>query len=200
MTLHTDFTTRNCNRSPNIHIMNSTGRFQMGIKPQSNGRGFAQSKITSFLIQSIACFILVFYSHSISAQTDDTLVCRLTYRSDSTVASSEHRVYDEKSTLAVTITYTYDERGVVDTRQLCSFNRQRQLIQRMIYSADDVLLMEERFKYDRHGNLTKREQTTYEDEQPMTTIETRRYSYHKDGTIENCEYYINGQLYYQSGQ
>lgn len=119
-----------------------------------------------------------------------------TYDESGRLVSSKHNIYDNKDRLAVAVVYGYGEKGVVEERQLISYDAQQRISKRMIYSADEVLLMEEAFKYDKWGNLIKRVQYLY-DEGKQKIVETRRYRYSKDGTVHSRRYYIDGVLYFE---
>ena len=123
-------------------------------------------------------------------------VPQCTYDESGRLASSKHNIYDNKDRLAVAVVYGYGEKGVVEERQLISYDAQQRISKRMIYAADEVLLMEETFKYDKWGNLIKRVQYLY-DEGNQKIVETRRYRYSKDGTVQSRRYYLDGVLYYE---
>lgn len=119
-----------------------------------------------------------------------------TYDESGRLISSKHNIYDNKDNLAVAVVYHYGEKGVVEERQLISYDAQQRLSKRMIYSADEVLLMEESFKYDKRGNLVKHVQYLY-DEGKQKVVEARRYRYSKDGKVLHRSYYLDGKLYFE---
>ena len=90
--------------------------------------------------------------------------------------TSQHRIYDAADRLAVLITYTYDTSGVVETRQLQSFDRQGRLTRTELYTADEHLLFTEDIRYDRHGNRSRCLQTSY-DEEGLPSRADYRYKY-----------------------
>ena len=126
--------------------------------------------------------------------TPTTDPIRFVHHVDGRLVSSTHPIYDEEGTLTASIGYTYDEQGVVETRQMTGYNAHGQIERRIIYSADEILLLEETYKYDRKGHMTRHEQTTYEVGRPIKTVETRKYTYNRDGSIKECRYYHNGVL------
>ena len=66
--------------------------------------------------------------------------------------TSQHRVYDAQDSLAVLITYTYDSTGVVETRQLQSFDLQGRLTRTELYTVDEQVLFTEDISYDGYHN------------------------------------------------
>lgn len=113
--------------------------------------------------------------------------------------TSQHRVYDDADRLAVLITYTYDTSGVVETRQLQSFDRQGRLTRTELYTADEHLLFTEQITYDRNGNRKRCIQTTYdEEEMPSKAIYQYRYIRTPDGTWELSLIRLNGEVIYNS--
>ena len=91
-------------------------------------------------------------------------------------ATSQHRVYDDADRLAVLVTYTYDSMGVVETRQLQSFDRQGRLLRTELYTVDEHLLFTEDITYDRYGNRKRCLQKSY-DEEGLPTRADYRYKY-----------------------
>lgn len=113
--------------------------------------------------------------------------------------TSQHRVYDDADRLAVLITYTYDTSGVVETRQLQSFDRQGRLTRTELYTADEHLLFTEQITYDRNGNRKRCIQTTYdEEEMPSKAIYQYRYIRIPNGTWELSLIRLNGEVIYNS--
>ncbi|MBP5541983.1 MAG: hypothetical protein J6X88_10080 [Bacteroidales bacterium] len=111
--------------------------------------------------------------------------------------TSQHRVFDDHDRLAVLITYTYDSAGVVETRQLQSFDREGRLTRTELYTADEHLLFTEDITYDRHGNRSRCLQTSY-DEEGIPTRADYRYSYSRgsDGTWRLTLIRLNGERVY----
>lgn len=110
------------------------------------------------------------------------------------VVSSSHGVVDANDRLAVLITYTYDSTGVVETRALQSYDKQRRPLRKEVYTVDEYLLYTEENTYDRHGNRTRCIQTTYdEDGNPTPTVYKYRYSKQPDGTYKLISMSMNGE-------
>lgn len=145
--------------------------------------------ITNCQISIVGCLLLLFLPLAGKAQAPQCI-----YDESGRLVSSKHNIYDDRDRLAVAMVYDYSEKGVVENRQLISYDAQQRISKRMIYSADEVLLMEEAFKYDKFGNLVKRVQYLY-DEGKQKIVETRRYRYSKDGKVLHCRYYLDGKLY-----
>ena len=145
----------------------------------------------SAALLGVVCLVMLLSPLSSKAQMP---LC--TYGDTGRLVSSKHNIYDDKDRLAVAVVYNYGENGVVENRQLIAYDAQQRLSKRIIYAADEVMLMEETFKYDKWGNLTKRVQQLYE-EGKQTIVETRRYRYSKEGKVLHCGYYLDGKLYYE---
>ena len=117
---------------------------------------------------------------------------------DGRVVKSQHDVYNIANQLAVRIEYTYDSIGLVRYRTLTSFDKKGRIVCREQYNAFDYLLLEDVFKYDRRGNLKRRNTTTIEETgETHRSEETRKYKYNKD-TIVYRAYYRDGKLDYEN--
>lgn len=125
---------------------------------------------------------------------DGLLMEQHLFAPDSTLVKSIHYIYDTQGNLMMDITYAYGHIGVVETRSVGIYKKGR-LTSRQLYSSDDLLLFKDKFYYNRHGDLSRRKQTNYEEEKSTTTIERRHYTY-KNDTISSARYFINGTLYY----
>ena len=115
--------------------------------------------------------------------------------------TSQHRVYDAADRLAVLITYSYDSVGVVETRQLQSYDPQGRLTRTELYTADEHLLFTENIRYDRHGNRSRCIQTSY-DENGIPSRADYRYKYTRtpDGSYTLSSIHLNGNLFYSTHQ
>lgn len=110
------------------------------------------------------------------------------------VVRSSHAVVDASDRLAVLITYTYDSTGVVETRTLQSYDKQRRPVRKEVYTVDEYLLYTEENQYDRHGNRIRCVQTTYdEDGKPTPTVYKYRYSKQPDGSWHLVSILLNGK-------
>ena len=116
------------------------------------------------------------------------------YDEQGRVVSSSHGVMDVNDRLAVLITYTYDSLGVVETRTLQSYDKQKHPVRKEVYTADEYLLYTEDNRYDRHGNRIRCTQTTYdEDGKPTRTVYKYRYIRQSDGTWQLVSIRLNGK-------
>ncbi len=139
--------------------------------------------------------ILSFVAMGLCAVAQKTVVTR---GADGRVVKSQHDVYNIANQLAVRIEYTYDSIGMVRYRTLTSFDKKGRIVCREQYNAFDYLLLEDVFKYDRRGNLKRRNTTTIEETgETHRSEETRKYKYNKD-TIVYRAYYLDGKLYYEN--
>lgn len=113
------------------------------------------------------------------------------------VRMSQHRVYDAQDSLAVLITYTYDSTGVVETRQLQSFDLHGRLTRTELYTVDEQILFTEDIGYDRYGNRQRCLQVVY-DEEGVPTRSDYRYKYTRqpDGTYTLVSIRLNGATIY----
>ena len=111
--------------------------------------------------------------------------------------STMHYIYARGGNLAQSVEYTYDaDSGNVVKRTVSDYDKREQLKTVRQYTADELLLWEEFRKYDRHGNMTKRVQTFYSDNDKETTVEKRTYSYDSHGNWTSCRYTFNGREIY----
>lgn len=116
------------------------------------------------------------------------------YDEQGRVVSSSHGVMDVNDRLAVLITYTYDSVGVVETRTLQSYDKQKHPVRKEVYTADEYLLYTEDNRYDRHGNRIRCTQTTYdEDSKPTQTVYKYRYIRQSDGAWQLVSIRLNGK-------
>lgn len=121
----------------------------------------------------------------------------ITRGEDGRVVKSQHDVYNIANQLAVRIEYTYDSLGMVRYRTLTSYDKKGRIVCREQYNAFDYLLLEDVFKYDRRGNLKRRNTTTIEETgETHRSEETRKYKYKKDSIIYRA-YYLDGKLYFE---
>ena len=115
--------------------------------------------------------------------------------------TSQHKVFDDRDRLAVLITYSYDTAGVVETRQLQSFDREGRLTRTELYTVDEQLLFTEDIRYDRRGNRVRCLQTTY-DEQGYAYKAEYKYTYKQqaDGSYLLALIRLNGEIIYAIGE
>ena len=113
------------------------------------------------------------------------------------VRMSQHRVYDALDSLAVLITYTYDSTGVVETRQLQSFDLQGRLTRTELYTVDEQVLFTEDISYDRYGNRRRCLQVVYDEDGVPTRSDYRyKYTQQPDGTYTLASIRLNGATIY----
>lgn len=113
------------------------------------------------------------------------------------VVRSSHGIYDRSNRLAVTVSYTYDSAGVVETRTLQSYDGEGRPKRREVYTVDEYLVYAEENCYDRHGNRIRCTQTTY-DEDGTPTRNDYRYAYARatDGSWHLAGIRLNGRDVY----
>lgn len=116
------------------------------------------------------------------------------YNSNHQLLTSKHYIYGAGGTLAVIIEYSYDpeQSGVVITRRLYQYDKNTRLTDVYLYSVDETPLMEEHYKYDKHGNLVSTIRTVIDDQERTDTREQRKYRYDKQGNWIHCDYFHNG--------
>lgn len=111
--------------------------------------------------------------------------------------SSTHCIYAEGGNLVQSIEYTYaPDSGVVTKRTVSTYDKHERLSTVEQYTADELLLWKEKRSYDRKGNLSKRVQTFYNDDETTVTTEQRSYSYDRHGNWTHCRYSLNGKQLY----
>ena len=113
------------------------------------------------------------------------------------LTSSTHCIYSDGGNLSQSIEYTYDaDSGIVTRRTVSVYDKKERLASINQYTADELLLWSERRKYDRRGNLVRRTQTFYNDDEVQTTVECRSYTYDRRGNWTQCRYTLNGKQMY----
>ena len=122
---------------------------------------------------------------------DSTLLEEYTFEEERLIQST-HYVYKSMGDLALKIEYTYHKNGVVNTRTLESY-RNNKITGRWQYTADDLMLFEESWKYDSKNRLRYRKQTFYDGAYIDKFIEKRKYR--KDSY--EVKAYLNKKLQYE---
>ena len=113
------------------------------------------------------------------------------------LSQSTHYIYALDGHLMQTVEYDYDtETGAVAKRTVADYDKHEHMVSKMQYTADELLLWKEKLSYDRRGNLVKRIQTFYHDEETDTTVEQRSYTYDSRGNWTECRHIINGRPVY----
>lgn len=143
------------------------------------------------IFKVIPFWVLLFSSYSAFSQSP-----KLTHDESGRLTSSTHDVYNHEGMLAVSFEYTYNEQGVVETRTIIGYDKYERHLSTHTYTCDDELIWYELYRYDRHGNLTKRTQVLYEGGETIKNVYTYRYKYNSDGTWSSCRYYLNNNLYH----
>ena len=114
------------------------------------------------------------------------------------IKRSVHYVYAASGALAVTVQYDYSAEGGVAGRRLSSYSKSGKVLSMKHYSADEQLLMEESYTYDKQDNPVKRVQKFYDNPsgKPRETVETRRYTYDSHGNWTSQQYFLAGRQLY----
>ena len=111
--------------------------------------------------------------------------------------STTHCIYAEGGNLVQSIEYTYHaDSGMVTRRTVSYYDKRERLKKVEQYTADELLLWSEKRKYDRHGNLEKRTQTFFSDNEKEVTVEKRIYTYDRHRNWTQCLYILNGKQMY----
>lgn len=111
--------------------------------------------------------------------------------------SSTHYIYAVGGNLAMSVEYVYTaDTGVVAKRTVSTYDKHERLKIVEQFTADELLILSEKYKYDRRGNLVRRTQTSYYDEEVVTNTERRRYTYDRNGNWIQCRYFMNGKEMY----
>lgn len=111
--------------------------------------------------------------------------------------STTHCIYAEGGNLVQSIEYTYHADSGMVTRRTVSYYDKRERLKKVDqYTADELLLWSEKRKYDRHGNLEKRTQTFFSDDEKEVTVEKRIYTYDRHRNWTQCLYILNGKQMY----
>lgn len=119
------------------------------------------------------------------------------YTQEGRLLSSAHYVYAEGGALAAVVTYAYgtDDENVVSSHTETYYDKGGRISTVEQYTADAVLQMTEHYRYNRHGDMTKRVQTFAEGTDKEVATEQRKYTYDRQGNWINCIYLHNGKRY-----
>ncbi|MDY5969232.1 MAG: hypothetical protein SPJ13_04365 [Bacteroidales bacterium] len=121
------------------------------------------------------------------------------YASDGrTLLTTIHYVYAKGGSLAATVAYHYSatDTGVVESHTETYYDKAGRVASVEQHGADATLLMTERYKYNRHGDLKQRTQQFFNDTQTDKVKETRQYKYDKTGNWTEQTYLHNGTARY----
>lgn len=112
--------------------------------------------------------------------------------------TSTHYIYGVGGNLMQTIQYAYNDAdsGAIMERIVTEYDKNEQPVSVSTYSADELLLVAEKIKYDRRGNDIKRTITYYDEESKTVTTVRRVYTYDKHGNWTVCRYLLNGKEMY----
>ena len=111
--------------------------------------------------------------------------------------ATTHYIYARGGNLVQSVEYTYDaDSGNVTKRTVSDYDKKERVKTVRQYTADELLLWEESRKYDRRGNLVKRVQTFYNDNDKETSVEKRQYRYDSHDNWTLCRYSLNGREMY----
>lgn len=112
--------------------------------------------------------------------------------------SSEHYIYGSGGNLIQTVRYAYSEAdsGTVIERTVTRYDKKERPATIKTYSPDELLLVAEKIKYDRHGNNIKRTITYYDEESTTVTTEKRDYTYDSRGNWTKCRFILDGKPIY----
>ena len=128
---------------------------------------------------------------------DGDVLQLLTFDLKGRLYSSTHCIYGDEGNLVQTVEYVYGaDTGVVQKRTVTDYDKYERASRIVQYSADELALWKESRKYDRRGNMVRRVQTFYYDEEVTTTDESRAYTFDKRGNWTECRYSLNGKLIY----
>ena len=128
---------------------------------------------------------------------DGDVVELLQYDMRGTLYSSTHCIYGKAGKLVMSIEYSYSaDSAKVTKRTVSEYDRNERLATVRQYTADELLLWSEKRKYDRRGNLVKRVQTFYNDDNTESTVERRTYTFDSHGNWLECKYSLNGKEMY----
>ena len=109
--------------------------------------------------------------------------------------TSTHCIYAEGGNLVQSIEYTYSsDSSVVIRRTVFNYDKHERLSSAEQYSVDELLLWKEKRTYDRRGNLSKRVQTFYNDDETTVSTELRSYTFDNKGNWIECRLTIGGQF------
>ncbi|MBP5517008.1 MAG: hypothetical protein J6X86_08700 [Bacteroidales bacterium] len=112
--------------------------------------------------------------------------------------SSKHYIYGVGGNLIQTIKYSYNtaDSGTVMEREVALYDKNARPVSIKTYSADELLLVAEKIKYDRRGNDVQRRITVYDEASTTVTIERRKYTYDRYGNWTKCSYSLDGKSFY----
>ncbi len=156
-------------------------------------RGFGSEHVTTYPRAIVANDLQKDYHDA-----DGDLLERRCYTQQGTLLSSAHYIYAESGALAAVITYEYspDDENVVSGHTETYYDAAGRVTIIEQYTADAILLMQEKRKYNKHGDMVQREQRFIDGIEEDVTKEIRKYKYDKYGNWLRCQYFYNGKKLY----
>lgn len=165
----------------------------LGLLVEYRKRGFGGERVTSYplSVESLSQNRQYLFDYD-----GDVLEMRQFDLRGRLIAST-HCIYAVGGNLAQSIEYAYDaDSGIVTRRTVSDYDKHERLAKVSQYSADELLLWEEKRKYDRRGNMVRRVQTFYNDGKKEVTVEKRLYTFDRHGNWTSCLYSLNGKTLY----
>lgn len=160
---------------------------------------------SNVLVRFLACCIMILLGSVAVAQSrvereyddDGDYLVEWDYHNDDTtkLARTKHYVYARGGALAAIVYYRYSrETGQVESHGYQQV-RHDHIVSDVEYSADELLLMKARYRFDRFGRSRGYKVTHYnDDETTNTTKVVRRYI--KDHCYEKT--YVDGRFWYDN--
>lgn len=178
--------------------------------------GFGGNKVTSYPVDNGQFEVVdtverATYLFAMNSKTEQNYMLRRTlravdgdvvavyhYNDNGFIERSVHYIYAASGALATTVQYDYGDAGGVAGRRLSSYSKSGKVLTMQSYSADEQLLMEETYTYDKQDNPVKRVQKFYDNPsgKPRETVETRRYTYDSHGNWTTQQYSLAGRQLY----
>ena len=115
----------------------------------------------------------------------------------SKIVSSTHYVYGNALNILQVITYKYYREGMCE-KTVGFYSSDGKLTKVQKFDPDDELVNEIVFKYDKHGNLTKRVTTFYNLDEVEKHTDEYKYKYDKNGNWVEKRFFANGECYMTS--
>ena len=89
------------------------------------------------------------------------------------IETSLHVIEDGHGQVAWSVLYSYDTAGVVQSRVLTRYDASGRVVHRSVYTPDDELLSDERFRYHANGQTKRHTLDTYADGRRTSHIVTK---------------------------
>ena len=170
-----------------IFIFDTTGKLT-----QYRKRGFGGERFTDYPLTRLDPQLHYDFDY------DGDILRAIEFDMKKRLVSSTHYIYGRGGNLMQTVRYSYSnaDSGAVIERQVTIYDKHERPVTISTYTADELLLVAIKLKYDRRGNNTLRRTTYYDEESTTVTSERRKYTYDTHSNWTRCQYLLDDKPIY----